>query len=106
MESGGEKLLQDLVSHEQNLVAKVDSAKAEATKIVEEAGAEAQSLKERAEERGRALVDEQAAKLNTAAAEAREEILTQARADVAAIEGRAEKNLQQAVKFLLERVLP
>jgi vacuolar-type H+-ATPase subunit H len=106
LEAGGEKLLQDLVSYEQNLVSKVDAAKADASKILEEANADAQSLREGAEERGKALADEQVDKLSSAAAEAREEILAQARADVASIEGRAEQNSQQAVQFLLERVLP
>ncbi|HEX7022480.1 MAG TPA: V-type ATPase subunit subunit G family protein [Trueperaceae bacterium] len=106
MEAQGEKLLQDLVSQEQALVAKVEDAKAEAAEIIKEAQAKAAAIAAEARTRAETLARQQAEKTRAESEVARQAILNDANAGVAAIESRAEKSIDSAVEFVLEQVLP
>lgn len=105
LEAHGEKLLQELVSQEQNLVAKVEAAKAEAAKLIEEAQAEAQRIRAQAAEQAEQTRQAYGERAKAEAEQARKEVLKLAQADVDSLEARAQSNRAAALELVLERVL-
>ena len=106
MEAQGEKLLQDLVNQEQALIAKVESARAQAAKIVEDAHTEADTIRAQARAKGEEILQAQTAKAKAEAATARDDVLNHAQADVDKVKAQAQANLDKAVALVMERVLP
>ena len=106
MEATGEKLLQDLVNQEKNVVAKVETAKEQAAKLVQEAYAEAASLKNKAMEKAESIYKEAMAKAQSEADAARAEIVKKANDEVGVIDSQAKANLAKAVQVVIGRVLP
>lgn len=106
METKGEQLLQDLVNQEKAVSAKVDGAKEQAAKIVQDAYTEAASLKAKATERAEALYKEVMSKAQAEADTAKSDVLNKAKAEVDVVVSLAKANMDKAVKVVLERVLP
>lgn len=106
MEAKGEQLLQDLVNQEKTIVGKVDGAREQAAKLVQDAYAEAASLKAKATEKAEALFKDMMGKANAEAETARGDILGKAKAEVGMTENLAKANMDKAVKLVLERVMP
>ncbi|MDE0529200.1 MAG: hypothetical protein OXH85_11005 [Truepera sp.] len=106
LESKGEKLLQDLVSHERELVAKVEEAQDQAAAILAEARAEAEAIMTGAYEEAEAAAKAQEERTRLEAEGIREEILKTARTEVSRIEAQAKANRNEAVRGVVERVLP
>lgn len=106
MEAQGEELLQDLITHEQRLVAKVDEARREADEILKQARAEAQRIQRDAERQAERLAKKQAETTEAEAGAIRDEVLSAAREEVAKIEASAKAHRKDAVKFVLEKVMP
>ncbi len=106
MESQGERLLQNLVDHEQALVAKVEEAKGEAAEIISEAEAKARKIKADANTRAETLSKEQAETTRAEGERSRKEVMDEAERGVQALRAQAKKNKAKAVKLVMERVLP
>lgn len=106
MEAKGEKLLQELVNQEQELVKKVEAAKKKAAKILEDAHAESASIMERAHEKGDATVNERVTKAKEEAKQVHEEITAAAQKQVEVTQTQAKKGMKKAVDLVMERVLP
>jgi vacuolar-type H+-ATPase subunit H len=106
LEAKGEKLLQELVNQEQELVKKVDAAKKKAAKILEDAHAESASIMERAREKGDATVNERVTKAKEEARQVHEEITVAAQKQVEVTQAQAKKGMKKAVDLVMERVLP
>jgi ATP synthase H subunit len=106
LEATGEKLLQDLVNQEKSVVAKVEAAKEQTAKLVQEAHAEAASLKHKAMEKAEAMFKDIMSKAQTEAEAARADIVKKVTEEVSVIESLAKANRDKAVKAVMERVLP
>ncbi|MBS3968113.1 MAG: hypothetical protein KGZ60_12725 [Truepera sp.] len=106
MEVQGEKLLQELISHEQALLAKVEAAKQEAQELLGQAEVEAQAIASEIDRQIAQLTAEQAAQTRRQAEEVRLASLAKVEAEVARLEARSQGRLDEAVKLVLERVLP
>jgi V/A-type H+-transporting ATPase subunit G/H len=106
LEATGEKLLQDLVNQEKSVVAKVEAAKEQAAKIVQDAYAEAAALKAKATERAEAIYKDVMSKAQGEAEAARAAIVKKASEEVSSIESMAKNNLAKAVQVVIGRVLP
>ena len=106
MEAKGEKLLQDLASHEQMLVRQVEDARKEALSTVQQAKDEADQLIAKSREHG---TTEATARLNDSEAEAetiRQGIMEAAKSEIDGLEKQAQGNIDEAVKTVLDRVIP
>ena len=106
MEAKGEKLLQDLASHEQILVGQVEDARKQALDIVQRAKDEAAKLISKSKEDGSVSAT---ARLKDAEAEAeniRQGILEAAKSEVNGLEKRAQDNIDEAIKTVLDKVIP
>lgn len=106
MEAQGERLLQELIDHEQTLLAKVEAAKREAQEILRQAEAEAQTIAAAVDKQIAQLSAERAAQTRRQTEEARQAILAAVEGEVARLEARGKERLGEAVKLVLERVLP
>ena len=106
MESQGEKLLQNLVDHEQALVAKVEGAKGEAAEIISEAEVRAKKIKADANARAETLSKEQAETTRVEGERSRKEVMDESERGVQTLRAQAEKHKDKAVKLVMERVLP
>lgn len=106
MEARGEKLLQDLVNQEKSVIAKVEAAKEQAAKLVQEAYQEAASLKQKAMEKAESVYKDMMSKAETEAEAARASIVKKASEDVEKIESSAKNNMAKAVQAVVGRVLP
>jgi vacuolar-type H+-ATPase subunit H len=106
LEATGEKLLQDLVNQEKSVVAKVEATKEQAAKIVQDAYAEAASLKAKATERAEAIYKDVMNKAQGEAEAARAAIVKKASEEVSSIDTMAKSNLAKAVQVVIGRVLP
>lgn len=106
MEAKGEQLLQDLVNQEKTIIGKVDGAREQAAKLVQDAYAEAASLKAKATEKAEALFKDVMGKANAEAEIARGDILKKAKDEVSVLDNFAKANMDKAVKLVLGRVLP
>lgn len=106
MEVQGEKLLQELISHEQALLTKVEVAKQEAQELLGQAEVETQAIAVEIDRQIAQLTAEQTAQTRRQAEEVRLVSLAKAEAEVAKLEARSQGRLNEAVKLALERVLP
>jgi vacuolar-type H+-ATPase subunit H len=106
LEAKGEKLLQDLASHEQVLVGRVEEARQQASTIVEQAREEAEELLLKAREDGDAATKAQLEQTVVEANAIREDILNAAQSEVGRIEKQAKANVDEAIKVVLDQVLP
>lgn len=106
MEAQGEKLLQDLVSQEQTLIGKVEDAKRQAEQIVQEAQEKAAQIKAQARQEAEQKAETQREEARAKSEEARQEALDGAKKEVETLESQAEKNKGDAVKLVMEQVLP
>ena len=106
MEATGEKLLQDLVNQEKSVVAKVEAAKEQAAKLVQEAHAEAAALKTKAAEKAEAMFKDIMSKAQAEADAARSDIIKKATDEVGSVESLAKTNIAKAVQAVVGRVLP
>jgi vacuolar-type H+-ATPase subunit H len=106
LEAQGERLLQDLVKQEKNLVLKVEEAKAKAKQTLDKAQADAANALQDA----RAKAESEAAAMAKSAAEEaaaiREEVVSRAREAAEALDAKAGANLTSAVSSVMEKVLP
>ncbi len=106
LETSRDPILQDLIHHEKNVVAKVEEARAEAERIVAQARGEARDVIERARVEAEDLATEIADRTRDDATAAREAILSTARAVADDIAARATARREAAVDLVVERVLP
>lgn len=106
MEAQGERLLQDLVTQEKNLVAKVEDARKQASEIVSDAQEEARRILEEARGKAEALAKQEADRGAKEADAAREDIVHSARETVGRLEAQARAGKEDAVALVMERVLP
>ncbi|MDZ7705813.1 MAG: V-type ATPase subunit subunit G family protein [Trueperaceae bacterium] len=106
MEAQGEKLLQNLVDHEQSLVSKVEDAQKEAADIVRKAEAEAEEIRAQARQKADKLAKEQAEQIRDEREKIRKEVLDRSAGEVDEIRERADANKEQGVQLVLERILP
>jgi V/A-type H+-transporting ATPase subunit G/H len=106
LEAQGEQLLQNLVDHEQRLVARVEEARKQAAEIVKEAEIKAVSILASAKDRADRLAKDQAERTQAEGEAARQTIVQSAQREVDRIRERTGRNRRQAVALVLERVLP
>lgn len=106
LEVQGEKLLQELISHEQALLAKLEAAKQAAQELLGQAEVEAQAIAAEIDKQIARLTAEQTAQTRRQAEEVRLASLAKVEAEVARLEARSQGRLDEAVKLVLERVLP
>lgn len=106
MEAQGERLLQDLVTQEKNLVRKVEEAKAGAKASIEAAVAEAAKAVEDAKARAEAAAKRELEAATKEADAAREAIVKAARESAEALNAKASANGARALAVVLEKVLP
>ncbi|MEZ4607115.1 MAG: V-type ATPase subunit subunit G family protein [Deinococcales bacterium] len=106
MEAQGEKLLQDLIKHEQSLLAKVEESKSQATKLIEAAKAEAENLLKEAKSKAEALAKAQVEKTQAEGEHVRKAILDEAQKVAADVAASAKQHRDKAIKLVMERLLP
>ena len=106
MEAQGERLLQDLVTQEKNLVAKVEDARKQASEIVSDAQEEARGILEEARGKAETLAKQEADRGAKEADSAREDIVHSARETAGRLEAQARAGKDDAVALVMERVLP
>jgi vacuolar-type H+-ATPase subunit H len=106
LEAQGERLLQELISYEQALLARVEAARQEAEELLGQAEVEAQAIAAEIDQQIARLNAEQTAQARRQAEEVRLASLAKAEAEVARLEARSQGRLDEAVKLVLERVLP
>ncbi len=106
MEAQGERLLQDLVTQEKNLVRKVEEAKASAKAGVEAAVAEAAKVVGDAKAKAEAAAKRELEAATKEAEAAREAIVKAARESAEALNAKASANGGKALTVVLEKVLP
>jgi len=106
LEAQGEKLLQDLIKHEQSLLAKIEEGKSQAAKLVEAAKAEAANLLNEAGSKAESLTKEQAEKTNAESVSVRKSILDEAQRVAASVAATAKQHSDKAVKLVMERLIP
>jgi len=106
LEPQGERLLQDLVSQEKDLAAKVEEARGRAEATIVEAETEARRILEQARAKVDELVAQRAESAAKEAEAARDEIVRAARETAARLEAEARAAKDDAVSLVMERVLP
>lgn len=106
MEAQGERLLQDLVTQEKNLLRKVEEAKAKAKATLDDATAEAAKLVQAAKARAEAAAKRELEAATKEADAARDAILKSARESAEALQAKAVANGGKALAAVLEKVLP
>jgi len=106
LEAQGERLLQDLVTQEKNLVRKVEEAKAKAKAIVEQAAADAAKLVAEGQARAESAAKSDLEAATKEAEAARSEILRNARDGAGLLNDKANNNVGRATAMVLEKVLP
>lgn len=106
LEAQGERLLQDLVSREKTLVAKVEETKTEAAASVEKAHADAAKLLAEAKAKAEAVAKAEADAAAKEAEAAREEVVRVARETAEALKAKAAAHRDRAVAAVMEKVLP
>ena len=106
MEAKGEKLLQDLASHEQVLVGRVEDARKQATIMIQQARDDAEQLLLKAREDGGAATKVQLEDVDAEAEDIRQDILGAAKSEVDVLEKQAQANIDEAIKAVLDKVLP
>jgi vacuolar-type H+-ATPase subunit H len=106
LEAQGERLLQDLVTQEKNLVRKVEEAKAKAKAELDQATADAAKLVEEAKARAEAAAKRDIAAAAKEAEDAREAIVRSAREGAELLRVKARNNSERAVAAVLDKVQP
>ncbi len=106
MEAQGERLLQDLVNQEKALVAKVEEARGRAREIVAEAEGEAERIVDEARTRAERDAEATAREAAAEAESERDQILGRATEAATSLEQHAEARRADAVRLVMERVLP
>ncbi len=106
LEAPRDPLLQDLIHHEKTVVGKVEEARREAERIVNQAKADARTALERARREGDEFAKAEAERASKEAEAARERIVAEARESVATIERMGAERRSRAVAAVLEQVVP
>ncbi|MEX2500942.1 MAG: V-type ATPase subunit subunit G family protein [Trueperaceae bacterium] len=106
MDAQGDNLLKRLVEQERTLADKVEAAQTEAQAIVAEAREKAEAVAADARERAERIAREQRDAGQKEADAERSEIVAGAESAVASVRQAAEARRDDAVKLVLERVLP
>jgi len=106
LQAQGETLLRELVDYEKSLAAEVDGAREKAAKIIRDAEDEARTLLTQARSNAEKHTEARLKDARTASERARKEVLDEANQAVSSLRDRAKKHKDDAVKLILERVLP
>jgi V/A-type H+-transporting ATPase subunit G/H len=101
-----DRVLKDLAAREQALSSRVAAAREEAARILAEADAKARAVLLDAEAKARALTDEYHARQAAEESAIREQALQAANAAASQSRSNAEGRIPQAVRLIVERVLP
>jgi len=106
LEAQGERLLQELLSHEKSLVGKVQDARAKAKAAFESAQTESVQILEAAKAKSEeiAKVETEAGRQDAEAA--RETVVNAAKSAAEALSAQARANRDDAVAMVMEKVLP
>jgi len=106
LEAQGERLLQELLSHEKSLVGKVEDAKAKAKAAFEGAQAESAKILDAARSKADEIAKAEAEAGRQEAESARETVVSAAKSAAEALSAQARANRDDAVELVLEKVLP
>lgn len=102
----GEKLLQSLIDSETTWTAKVEEAQKSATDVVAKAQQEAVTIAEKVQEKITELRRQTQQNDDKAATTLHNEVLQAANANVKFVQAQSKANQAQAVKLVVDKVLP